>query len=686
MFIGFGLLFAAFFAAFFVIERYGLPLSGFEGHVEEKRTEAFKSLSLAADLKKERLLRWLEERRDDAVVITQSAIVKSHLEDLDNVIRREKEAGKSGEDLWNAVRETEAYRDLFQHLELVRTTYKVYRNIQIADARTGIVITGTHAADLGGEVFDRERFDRAAEAGGPLIDVWAEERDREMQLHILKTFRGVGGERPSGHNALAAVLIMHIGTDDFIVPFLHTGGGLGATGEALLVNRDVRIITPLKHRLADGSEAVPMEYRIEALPATRGARGEEGIIETDDYRGEPVLAAYRYIPVSDEVGWGMVVKRDTAEILRHYHRTAMTTTLIAVIGILLTLGLTHLISRNLTRPVATLSSTARKVRKGDLTARAPVTGTDEIRELAEAFNSMVERVQNWNREMDEKVRLRTAELDRKNEELQEEIKARRAVQESHDQLNEALRAKNEELEQVINVTSHDLRSPLVNIHGFSRELEHLAGEAATLSESPEIPPHLAEKLRPILSEQVPEALSFILRGASRMDRLIKGLLRLSRLGRAALEIKPLDMNLLLSEVTGVFSYQLQKSGASIEIGPLPPCLGDEVQVNQVFSNLLDNALKYLDPSRPGVIRVSGREEDGRAIYCVEDNGIGIDPDYFDRIFEIFHRLDPRAGTGDGLGLTTVRKILDRQNGAISVQSPPGAGCLFTVSLPSPGRR
>jgi signal transduction histidine kinase len=167
------------------------------------------------------------------------------------------------------------------------------------------------------------------------------------------------------------------------------------------------------------------------------------------------------------------------------------------------------------------------------------------------------------------------------------IKARRAVQESHDQLNKALKEKNEELEQVINVTSHDLRSPLVNIHGFSRELEHLAEEAATLSESPEIPPHLAERLHPILSEQVPEALSFILRGASRMDRLIKGLLRLSRLGRAALEIKPLDMNLLLSEVIGVFSYQVQKSGASIEIGPLPPCLGDEVQVNQVFSNLLD---------------------------------------------------------------------------------------------------
>lgn len=97
-------------------------------------------------------------------------------------------------------------------------------------------------------------------------------------------------------------------------------------------------------------------------------------------------------------------------------------------------------------------------------------------------------------------------------------------------------------------------------------------------------------------------------------------------------------------------------------------------------------MKYLDPSRPGVIRVSGREEDGRAIYCVEDNGIGIDPDYFDKIFQIFHRLDPRAGAGDGLGLTTVRKILDRQDGAISVQSPPGAGCLFTVTLPSPGQR
>ena len=262
-----------------------------------------------------------------------------------------------------------------------------------------------------------------------------------------------------------------------------------------------------------------------------------------------------------------------------------------------------------------------------------------------------------------------------------DITDRKQVELERTSLNRQLQEKNRELEQIVYVTSHDLRSPLVNIQGFSNELTRSLGELKDLLRELESPDPLIKQLEQITEDDVPTALKFILSSVTKMDLLLKGLLRLSRLGRAAVNMETLDMNKLLREVGDTLEFQIKEKGANLEIAELPSCQGDRMLLNQLFSNLLDNALKYLDPTRPGVIKVWGKQEGTKVIYCVEDNGRGIDPAYHHKIFEIFHRLEPDATTGEGLGLTIVRRILDRHQGSIRVEGEAGKGCSFYITLP-----
>ena len=290
---------------------------------------------------------------------------------------------------------------------------------------------------------------------------------------------------------------------------------------------------------------------------------------------------------------------------------------------------------------------------GNLDVRADTVGTIETRTLAEALNSMLDRYQTWTRELDKKVKIRT------------------------DQLNE----KNDELEQIVFVTSHDLRSPLVNIQGFSRELENIFARLKKLISGESISSKAEKELAHLLDEEASEALDFILSSINKMDSLLKGLLRLSRLGRVAMDVGPVDMNYLMKEIANSHEYQLQNAGTVLEIDNLPPARGDISQINQVFSNILDNSVKCLDPQRPGKIRITGKKEGDETIYCVEDNGIGFAPEFQKKIFEIFHRLDPDIGAGEGLGLTIVRKLIDRHGGRVWAESEPGKGSRFFVALP-----
>ena len=244
-------------------------------------------------------------------------------------------------------------------------------------------------------------------------------------------------------------------------------------------------------------------------------------------------------------------------------------------------------------------------------------------------------------------------------------------------LAEELAAKNKELETIVYVVSHDLRSPLLNVQGFGRALVRACGE-------------LKEKFAPVLDAdterlfgtEIPRALHFIEAGVAKMDSLLSGFLRFSRLGRVALQIQKIGMNKLVHGVVQAIKFQAEEVDAEIEVSDLPDCFGDPTLTGQVFSNLIDNALKYREPSRRCSISIGGEIAKGEAIYRVRDNGIGIAPEHQPQVFELFHRLHPKKTVGEGLGLTIAQRILERQRGRIWLESKPGESTTFFVALPT----
>lgn len=248
-------------------------------------------------------------------------------------------------------------------------------------------------------------------------------------------------------------------------------------------------------------------------------------------------------------------------------------------------------------------------------------------------------------------------------------------------LAQTLAEKNRELETIVYIASHDLRSPLVNIQGFSRELSHACAALRERLASGSAGDQDRVEIRRLLDEDIPEALEYIEAGVTKIDSLLAGFLRYSRLGRVALRIEKLDMNAILASIMNAMEFQVKRDAVRVTVEPLPHCRGDATLISQVFSNLIENAVKYRSPHRPCEIVVSGKLENDCAIFAVRDNGRGIAPEHQAKVFEIFHRLNPNESEGEGLGLTITQRILERHGGRIWVESRPDAGATFFVSLP-----
>nr|WP_092516869.1 CHASE3 domain-containing protein [Afipia sp. GAS231] len=259
-----------------------------------------------------------------------------------------------------------------------------------------------------------------------------------------------------------------------------------------------------------------------------------------------------------------------------------------------------------------------------------------------------------------------------------------------------LREANDEIQRFAYIVSHDLRSPLVNIMGFTSELEELRGDifrriaalARTQSAAPLTADNATDTAEPVLegadkqlSEDFTEALGFIKSSIGKMDRLISAILNLTREGRREFKPERIDTRELMEGIVSTVAHQAAEAEAQIRIEPLPNIVSDRLALEQIFSNLIDNALKYRRSGVPGDIHIRGRTKLGFAIFDVSDNGRGIDPKDHQRIFDLFRRAGTQDRPGQGIGLAHVRALVRRLGGTMSVASELHQGSTFTVTLP-----
>ncbi|MCI5158662.1 MAG: sensor histidine kinase, partial [Candidatus Electrothrix sp. AUS1_2] len=372
--------------------------------------------------------------------------------------------------------------------------------------------------------------------------------------------------------------------------------------------------------------AVLARYRSSFLEAVQRTRGYLYLIDV-------VMAAQVYETIYQSKQFSLAISRESehvqAQMLENITLLSRLLVIAAII-LLLFIGIfSFLISRSITDPLNRLTETFRRLASGSSETEIPkYTLKDELGELTSAAESFKER----NRDLEES----RTELGR----------------------------SNEELEQFVYTVSHDLKSPLVTSMGFISIIRKFAEQGKY--------------------EQAVARLDRVARANERMSQLIRDLLELSRVGRIDSDKKMIDLNELLRTFIDSQSIRLRGSGLSVAItSELPEIYGNESRVLQVFENILSNALKYVHNEEGGKLEIYARdEEEWRYIFC-QDNGPGIPPEYHEKIFGLFYRLDANE-EGTGVGLAVVKKIMKFHGGDIQVEPETGRageGAVFRLSFP-----
>ena len=350
----------------------------------------------------------------------------------------------------------------------------------------------------------------------------------------------------------------------------------------------------------------------------------------------------------------------------------------AVVTVLVAALVLYLFVRNVAQRLALLARNA-----ASLAERRPlaalVEGTDEIGVVDRAFHRAAERL---------------AEADVAESQHREELERRAAeLADANAQLarsNGDLRFKTQEIETFVYSVSHDLRSPLVNLQGFSKELARTCEELRSEAAAADVPKQNRDRMLELIDGDIIESVRFIQTAVSRSGNIIDSLLRLSRAGRLDYKHVRVDPDVIVQRVIDAMQSVIREKGAELAALPLPSAEADPTAVEQIFGNLIGNAVNYLNPNRKGRIEIGGQSlpdvnpGGGRQMvrYYVKDNGLGIPEAYLPKMFVAFQRLHGQVARGEGIGLAMVRRMVDRLGGEIWVESKEDVGSTFFFTLPA----
>lgn len=381
-----------------------------------------------------------------------------------------------------------------------------------------------------------------------------------------------------------------------------------------------------------------------AEPVLDKVRNGEELTHADVQRGEE---RFNYLREASSSAQGRIsVELDEAQkdLDSATQQLAALLTLVVVVIIVLCGFLWVMLQHWVLRPLDELGRHLQQVSDGYYAHRIEVEAPPEIERVACNVDAMRERIVH---------------------ELDEVGTARRALQEQSELLErqtEELRRSNLELEQFAYVASHDLQEPLRKVASFCQLLQR--------------------RYHGKLDERADAYIDFAVEGAKRMQVLINDLLAFSRVGRMRGEPTVVDANALVDTALDNLAEAIEESGATIEVGELPEVRGEPALLAAVFQNLVGNAIKFRGDDPPHV-RISAEPDGTMWSFTVSDNGIGIDPEYADRIFVIFQRLHPKeAYEGTGIGLALCRKIVEYHGGTIRLEPPgDGPGTTFRFTLP-----
>ena len=338
-----------------------------------------------------------------------------------------------------------------------------------------------------------------------------------------------------------------------------------------------------------------------------------------------------------------------------------------IVSVLSSLLIAILFTRSISGRIETLTRNSQLVGEGrDL--MPPLGGMDEISRLDATFREMAA----------------TLTFALRNERDQAELASRRAAEMVG--INAQLREKAQENEMFVYSVSHDLRSPLVNLQGFSKELALIGQDILGAVDRDGVPGDVRARARQLVTTEMGESVGFIQSAVTRLSGIIDALLRLSRVGRVEYHPQVVAVGPVVARVVAALRGTIDERGARVTVADLPPAYVDPTAIEQVFANLIGNAVNYLDARRPGWVEVSAHVADDpegppTIVYSVADNGLGIAEAYQRKIFTAFQRLHGDVAKGEGIGLALVRRIVERNGGRVWFESEAGRGTTFFVSMP-----